>query len=127
MEKRISKKNRIKTVTLCFVAIVILVVAQLLAQLIGGLISLLNLPVIGAIVTAVLYPAFAFFIVKIIVGKVYGYSLKELRIDIPRVKWYWAMASIVLPLFVIGSFKGVVSGTISCGRCRKDCIKLKVR
>lgn len=104
-------KQKIKAVSLCLISILILALAQGIAMAIGSLFTVFGSPAyVEAIVDALLYPILAFMGVKLIVEKLFKYSLAEFRVKKLNIKWYWIVISFLLPIFVIVLFQ-FVSGS----------------
>ncbi len=62
------------------------------------------MPVLEPIISAILYPVFTYIGLKFVAKKMLGKSLKEFRIDKPKLKWYWCITALLLPIFVIVLF-----------------------
>lgn len=98
-------KKGLKTFAICVLAIIVLVVAQSIALLVGELVSMVGAPkVLEPIIDAILYPLLSFGGLKLIVGKRNNFSLKKYRIDKPQFKWYWIVAALLLPVIVVIAF-----------------------
>lgn len=101
-------KQKIKAVSLCLISILILALAQGIAMAIGSLFTVFGSPAyVEAIVDALLYHILAFMGVKLIVEKLFKYSLAEFRVKKLNIKWYWIVISLLLPIFVIVLFQFV--------------------
>lgn len=85
-------------------AILILIVTQLAAMLIGSGGIALGLPkAVGNVISAVLYPLFALLALKLLCGKFLGVTLADCRITRYRVKPLWAAAAFLMPaISVVG-------------------------
>lgn len=102
-------KKALKTVLICLLAVIVLFLAQEFAVLAGYYAVVAGLPEIAEpVIEAVLYPVFAFLGLKLVAGKKNGFSLKSFRIDKPKLKWYWILTAVLLPVAVVLFF--VLSG-----------------
>ncbi len=109
--EKVQMKKLIKAVLICLLAIIVLVIAQELAVLAGHSIVMVGFPeIVEPIIEAILYPVVAFFGLKLVAGKRNGFSLKPFRIDKPKLKWYWMVTAILLPVAVVFSFM-LLNGT----------------
>lgn len=84
-------------------AILILIVTQLAAMLIGSGCIALGLPkAVGNVISAVLYPLFALLALKPLCGKFLGVTLADCRITRYRVKPLWTAAAFLMPAIAVG-------------------------
>jgi len=108
----IFMNKKAKSILFCIIAIVILVISQVLSQVIGSVFYEAGIPLLEPIIGAILYPLFTYFGLKIAAQKMMKSSLSSLRIDRPKLKWYWVLAAVLLPIFVVLVF-WIFGGTIS--------------
>lgn len=101
--------NTIKKVTawravLCAVlAVVVLVISQLAAFLIGSVPVVMGLPqAVGNIASAVLYPLFTLLALKLLCKALLGVTLADCRITGYKIKPVWAAAAFIMPSIVVG-------------------------
>lgn len=84
-------------------AILILIVTQLAAMLIGSGCIALGLPkAVGNVISAVLYPLFTLLALKPLCGKFLGVTLADCRITRYRVKPLWTAAAFLMPAIAVG-------------------------
>lgn len=84
-------------------AILILLVSQIAAMLIGSEVIALGLPkAAGNAVSAILYPLFAILALKLLCGKLLGMTLSDCRITRYKVKPLWVIAAFLMPAIAIG-------------------------
>lgn len=106
-------KQKVKAVSLCIVAILVLIIAQLVAMTLGAAFTMLGLPECVEVVTdAIAYPILTILGLKLFVEKVFKYSLKDFGVKKPQFKWYWIAIGLLLPVFVIGLFQFVDGGWV---------------
>lgn len=100
------KNNKISTgkaVLGIILAIVIMVAAQIIASIIGGLPVMLGAPTaVGNILAGILYPIFAYLCVKLLCAKVLHLSLEECKLPKFSLKPIWCIAAVVMPCLVSG-------------------------
>lgn len=83
-------------------AILILIVTQLAAMLIGSGGVALGLPkAAGNVISAILYPLFALLALKLLCEKLLGVTLADCRITRYRVKPLWAAAAVLMPAIAV--------------------------
>ena len=93
-----------KTVIGILLAIVIMVVAQVLASIVGGLPVMLGVPeAIGNVIAAILYAVFALFGVKLLCTKILGISLEDCKVTKFSLKPIWCAAAVIMPCLVSGA------------------------
>lgn len=84
-----------------FIAIVILVIAQLLAQLISSLFILIKVPVgICNILTGILYLGLAFILLKLFAEKICKIQIQDLGMPGFSIKLRWIIVAVLLPSIV---------------------------
>lgn len=84
-------------------AILILIVTQLAAMLIGSGGVALGLPkAAGNVISAILYPLFALLALKLLCEKLLGVTLADCRITRYRFKPLWAAAAFLMPAIAVG-------------------------
>lgn len=105
-------KIKTKAIVFCVVAIIVLVIAQALSQVIGYIFTAIGIPFLEPIIGAVLYPVLTYFGLKITASKMLKEDLSNLRINKPHLKWYWLLTAVLLPLFVFVVFL-TSGGTLS--------------
>lgn len=87
-----------KAIAGALAALLLLVVTQLAAMLIGSGIIALGMPkAVGNIVSAILYPLFAVLTLKLLCGKLLGVTLADCRITKYRIKPVWAVSAFLMP------------------------------
>ncbi|MBD5449144.1 MAG: CPBP family intramembrane metalloprotease [Lachnospiraceae bacterium] len=85
--------------------LMILVIAQIAAQLIASLLVAIHVPAfICNIIAGILYVVFAYLLLKIYAKKVLSLQLSELGIPKFKVKMKWLLTAFVLPLVVTGIY-----------------------
>ncbi len=85
-----------------FAAIAVMVAAQLAAMFLGGGTDAVGLSkAVGNIVSAVLYPLFAFWGLKFICKKLLGVTLEECQVTRFRIKPIWAAAAFIMPAIAV--------------------------
>lgn len=86
-------------------ALLILVIAQVAAQLLASLLVVIHVPAfICNMIAGILYIIFAFFMLKIFAKNVLNLQLSELGIPKLKVKMKWLVTAFVLPLLVTGIY-----------------------
>lgn len=101
------KKGSVKTIAACVLAILILVAAQIMAELVASLLLLLpwgGMVLAGDIAAAVLYPILTYFGLKLMTDKLSGISLSELRVKRFGLRPIWCAAAVLLPAGVVGVY-----------------------
>ena len=84
-------------------AILILLVSQIAAMLIGsGVIALGPPNAAGNVVSAILYPMFTLLALRLMCGKLLGVTLADCRITRYNVKPVWAVAAFLMPAIAVG-------------------------
>lgn len=98
-------KKFFKTLSGCFLSIIILVIAQLIATGIGEVLTIVRLPeFVGGLIASVLYPILTYLGLKLIFKKIYKIQLSELGIKKFRIKPIWCITAVLLPLVVVLAF-----------------------
>lgn len=83
-------------------AMLLLVVTQLAAMLIGSGVIALGMPkAVGNVVSAILYPLFALLTLKLLCGKLFGVTLADCRITNYRVRPIWAVSAFLMPAIAV--------------------------
>lgn len=101
-------QNKVKPIAVCILAIFVLVITQTMAFLLGELTLKFGVSeVMEALVTAVMYPILTFAGLKLVLEKWCKYSLRTMRIKKLKIKWYWVLTAVLLPLLVIALFQSV--------------------
>ncbi len=91
-----------KVIASVFAAIAVMVAAQLAAMFLGGGTDAVGLSkAVGNIVSAVLYPLFAFWGLKFICKKLLGVTLEECQVTRFRIKPIWAAAAFIMPAIAV--------------------------
>ncbi len=84
-------------------AIVLLIITQLAAFLLGSLPVVMGLPqAAGNVISAILYPLFALPALKLLCGAFLGVKLADCRITSYKIKPVWAAAAFIMPSIVVG-------------------------
>lgn len=100
-EIKSKKINISKAIVGIILAIVIMIAAQIIASIIGGLPVMLGSSVaIGNMFSGILYPVFAFIGVKFLCNKILGLALEECKIPKFCLKPAWCIAAVVMPCMV---------------------------
>ncbi len=90
-----------KTIAAILLAIVILVIAQSLATVVGSIPVMIGAPeAVGNVIAGVLYPVLAFFGVKLLCEKILKLSLEECKLSQFSLKPLWCVVAIVMPCLV---------------------------
>lgn len=106
-------KQKVKAISVCIIAILVLVIAQMVAMTLGTVFTILGLPeYVEAVTDAITYPIFTILGLKLLVEKVFKYSLNDFGVKKLRFKWYWVAIGLLLPVFVIGLFQFVDGGWV---------------
>lgn len=101
-------KGKIKAISLCIVAFLIMIFAQAIAMILGAIFTVFGLPVyIEIIIDALAYPILTVLGLKLFAEKLFKYSLNAFRIKKPKFKFHWLMIAVLLPVLVIGLFQFV--------------------
>ncbi len=100
------KKLKTKTIILGITgSLLILIIAQLISQLLAGLLVKIHIPAfICNIIAGILYFILAYGILKIFAGKILKCKMEELGIPTFRIQIKWLAAAIALPLFVTAAY-----------------------
>ncbi len=86
-------------------SLVILVIAQLAAQVLANIFSIIRLPVfVCNAVAGVLYVVFAYLLLKVYAERVLKLQLSDLRIPKIKIKTKWLLIAFILPLVVVGIY-----------------------
>lgn len=84
-------------------AIVLLIITQLAAFLLGSVPVVMGLPqAAGNVVSAILYPLFALLALKLLCGAFLGVKLADCRITRYKIKPVWTAAAFIMPSIVVG-------------------------
>lgn len=84
-------------------AIVLLIITQLAAFLLGSVPVVMGLPqAAGNVISAILYPLFALIALKLLCGVFLGVKLADCRITRYKIKPVWAAAAFIMPSIVVG-------------------------
>ncbi len=84
-------------------AIVLLIITQLAAFLLGSVPVVMGLPqAVGNVISAILYPLFALLALKLLCGVFLGVKLADCRITRYKIKPVWAAAAFIMPSIVVG-------------------------
>ena len=84
-------------------AIVLLIITQLAAFLLGSVPVVMGLPqAAGNVISAILYPLFALLALKLLCGVFLGVKLADCRITRYKIKPVWAAAAFIMPSIVVG-------------------------
>lgn len=84
-------------------AIVLLIITQLAAFLLGSVPVVMGLPqAAGNVFSAILYPLFALLALKLLCGVFLGVKLADCRITRYKIKPVWAAAAFIMPSIVVG-------------------------
>ena len=103
--------GKLKAIGITISMVLILIISQLLAWMIGDFFTNIGIyEFISTIIVSFLYPIFTYFILKIFLERFLNYKLKDFYIDKPKLKWYWVLVAIVLPIIVILSFVIFIDG-----------------
>lgn len=98
MSNRIATK---KTVYGSLGAILILIMGQVIAQLVGSVLVMLHIPeVICNIFAGILYVVCTYFLLKLFANKFLKMTMDELGIPKFGIKWKWLIIAILLPTIV---------------------------
>lgn len=102
-EKKISREISAPRVILGIVlAIVVLIIAQNLALNLCEIPLILGVPVpVCNILAGILYVVFTYMGVKILCAKFLKFSMAEMRIPKFRIKAFWLLAAILMPILVL--------------------------
>ncbi|MDE5991857.1 MAG: CPBP family intramembrane metalloprotease [Oscillospiraceae bacterium] len=91
-----------KAIVGALAAILLLVVTQLAAMLVGSGVIVLGMPkAVGNVVSAILYPLFALLTLKLLCGKLLGVTLAECRITKYKVRPVWAVSAFLMPAVAV--------------------------
>lgn len=94
-----------KVIGCCFGGIVVMVLSQLLAQTLAGLLLIVRVPdAVCNVVSGLLYLVIAYFFVKLFADKVLKMPLEELGVPSFRIDWRWIIAAVLLPAAVTGIY-----------------------
>lgn len=92
-----------KAAVCAVLAIVLLIITQLAAFLLGSLPVVMGLPqAAGNVISAILYPLFALIALKLLCGVFLGVKLADCRITRYKIKPVWAAAAFIMPSIVVG-------------------------
>ncbi len=92
-----------KAAVCAVLAIVLLIITQLAAFLLGSLPVVMGLPqAAGNVISAILYPLFALLALKLLCGVFLGVKLADCRITRYKIKPVWAAAAFIMPSIVVG-------------------------
>lgn len=84
-------------------AIVLLIITQLAAFLLGSVPVVMGLPqAAGNVISAILYPLFALLALKLLCGVFLGVKLADCRITSYKIKPVWAATAFIMPSIVVG-------------------------
>ena len=94
-------------------AIVILIIAQLAAQLAASALNLIKIPDgICNIIAGIFYVGLTYVILKIYIEKVIRLPISDFGMPVFHIKRKWILIAILLPLLVKGSYLFVLSGCV---------------
>lgn len=92
-----------KAAVCAVLAIVLLIITQLAAFLLGSVPVVMGLPqAAGNVISAILYPLFALLALKLLCGVFLGVKLADCRITRYKIKPVWAAAAFIMPSIVVG-------------------------
>ncbi len=98
-------KKFFKTLSGCFLSIIVLITAQLIGIGAGEILTAVGLPAfIGGTAASVLYPVLTYFGLKFIFQKIYKIQLSEIGIKKFSLKPVWCITAVLLPLSVVTAF-----------------------
>lgn len=101
MNENKKKVSTGKAIAAILLAIVILIVAQSLASMLGSIPVMIGAPeAVGNVIAGILYPILTFFGVKFLSTKILKLPLEECRISKFSVKPLWCIAAVVMPCLV---------------------------
>lgn len=103
IEKTVPTVAAWKAAVCAVLAIVLLIITQLAAFLLGSLPVVMGLPqAAGNVISAILYPLFALLALKLLCGVFLGVKLADCRITRYKIKPVWAAAAFIMPSIVVG-------------------------
>lgn len=92
-----------KAAVCAVLAIVLLIITQLAAFLLGSVPVVMGLPqAAGNVISAILYPLFALLALKLLCGVFLGVKLAGCRITSYKIKPVWTAAAFIMPSIVVG-------------------------
>lgn len=87
------------------VAILVLLVSQVVAQLLASVLVIIKIPTgICNIVAGVLYFVFTYFLLKVLMSKILKLNMADYGFAKIGLKFKWCLIAIVLPLIVTGVY-----------------------
>lgn len=100
-----------KAIGTSFVAIFILIITQVIAQVIVSAFVVIKIPYgICNIIAGVIYVGLTYLILKIFISKIIKFSVSDFGIPKFEIKVRWILTAILLPLIIKGSYLLIFNG-----------------